>query len=176
MHRGFIAMRGDRALQFPRHSSPKETETLMPTATSTAPYLAKNFRVQIDNITTTDFSAVSGLAAVIDVVDYRQGGSLENASQKLPGLGSYPNIILTRGLSQDLSLWNWIHGNLTGTLDRRNIVITLLDQADNPVWIWKLSNALPCRWSGPILAADSSEVATETLEISYEQLVSSLAG
>ena len=55
-------------------------------------------------------------------------------------------------------------------------VITLLDQADNPVWIWKLSNALPCRWSGPILAADSSEVATETLEISYEQLVSSLAG
>jgi len=146
----------------------------MPTATSTAPYLAKNFRVQIDNIPTIDFSQISGLSAVIDVVDYRQGGSLENASQKLPGLGSYPNITLTRGLTQDLSLWTWIENNLKGTLDRRNVVITLLDQADNPVWTWKLSNALPCRWSGPLLAADSSDVATETIEISYEQLNSSM--
>ena len=146
----------------------------MPLATSTAPYLSKNFRVVIDNITTATFSAVSGLAAVIDVVDYRQGGALQNAEQKLPGLASYPNIILTRGLVQDLSLWNWIHNNLTGTLDRRNITITLLDQADNPVWLWKLSNAFPCRWSGPNLAAESTDVATETLEICYEDLESSL--
>jgi phage tail-like protein len=147
----------------------------MPTATSNTPFLAKNFKVEIDNITTATFSAVSGLAAVIDVVDYRQGGALQNAEQKLPGQGSYPNIILTRGLVQDLSLWNWIHNNLTGTLDRRNIAITLLDQSDNPVWIWKLSNAFPCRWSGPDLVADSTAVATETLEICYEQLQSSLA-
>ena len=147
----------------------------MPTAPSTAPYLARNFRVEIDNITTATFSAVSGIAAVIDVVDYRQGGALENAEQKLPGLASYPNIVLTRGLVQDLSLWNWIHNNLTGTLDRRNISITLLDQADNPVWVWKLSNAFPCRWSGPTLVADSTDVATETLEICYEDLQPSLA-
>ena len=147
----------------------------MPTTASTAPYLAKNFRVEIDSIPSATFSAVSGLAAVIDVVDYRQGGALQNAEQKLPGQGSYPNIILTRGLVQDLSLWNWIHNNLTGTLDRRNIAITLLDQSDNPVWIWKLSNAFPCRWSGPDLVADSTAVATETLEICYEQLQSSLA-
>jgi len=147
----------------------------MPTAPSTAPYLARNFRVEIDNITTATFSAVSGIAAVIDVVDYRQGGALENAEQKLPGLASYPNIVLTRGLVQDLSLWNWIHNNLTGTLDRRNISITLLDQSDNPVWVWKLSNAFPCRWSGPNLVADSTDVATETLEICYEDLQPSLA-
>jgi len=147
----------------------------MPTAPSTAPYLARNFRVEIDNITTATFSAVSGIAAVIDVVDYRQGGALENAEQKLPGLASYPNIVLTRGLVQDLSLWNWIHNNLTGALDRRNISITLLDQADNPVWVWKLSNAFPCRWSGPNLVADSTDVATETLEICYEDLQPSLA-
>ena len=147
----------------------------MPTAPSTAPYLARNFRVEIDNITTATFSAVSGIAAVIDVVDYRQGGALENAEQKLPGLASYPNIVLTRGLVQDLSLWNWIHNNLTGTLDRRNISITLLDQADNPVWVWKLSNAFPSRWSGPNLVADSTDVATETLEICYEDLQPSLA-
>ncbi len=148
----------------------------MPTAAVTSPLLAKNFRVEIDGIAaTTTFTEVSGLSAVIDVVDYRTGGSLENAAQKLPGLGSFPNITLKRGFISDISLWTWINNNLAGTLDRRSIAITLLDQAENPVWTWKLSNALPCRWSGPDLAADSSAVAIETLEICYESLQSTLA-
>jgi phage tail-like protein len=146
----------------------------MPPAASTDPYLSKDFRVQIDGIATASFSSVSGLSALIAVVDSRSGATLGNTDQKVPGLATFPNIILTRGMIQDLSLWNWIHSNLTGTLDRRNIAITMLDQADNPVWSWKLSGAFPCRWSGPILAAESSEVATETLEICYEDLQVSL--
>ena len=147
----------------------------MPTTANTSPFLAKNFRVEIDNITNTTFTEVSGLAAVIEVVDYRTGGSLENAAQKVPGLGSYPNITLRRGFIADASLWTWISNNLTGTPDRRNISIILLDQADNPAWTWKLSNAWPCSWSGPNLIADSSAIAIETLEVCYENLQSTIA-
>jgi phage tail-like protein len=90
--------------------------------------------------------------------------------QKLPGLNRYTNVTLKRGLTADLSLWNWIKSALQGTVVRASVAIILLDQSDNPVLTWQLKNAWPCRWSGPSLVAGSSEVAIETLEICHEGL------
>ena len=39
-------------------------------------------------------------------IDYREGGP-ENRMRKLPGLRTFPNIVLKRGLTQDAELWNW---------------------------------------------------------------------
>ncbi len=136
------------------------------------PFLSGNFLVEISGITASAFSEVSGLEASIDVIDYRTGDSAENTPQKLPGLNRYSNITLKRGFTSDFSLWNWINGALTGAVVRATVQITLRDQADNPVWIWQLKNAWPCRWSGPLLVANSSDVAIETLEITHEGLES----
>ena len=144
----------------------------MSPATRTDPFQAGNFLVNIEGIPASSFSEVSGLEAVIEVIDYRPGDFKQNSAQKLPGLNRYSNVTLKRGLTQDLSLWNWINSALTGTVLRTSVAITLLDQAENPVWVWKLKNAWPCRWSGPVLAADCSEVAIETLEICHEGLES----
>ncbi|MGO9336163.1 MAG: phage tail protein [Terracidiphilus sp.] len=142
----------------------------MSPATRIDPYLAGNFLVKIEGLTATAFSEVLGLEAAIDVVDYRTGDLKENTPQKLPGLNRYPNVTLKRGLTGDLSLWNWIESALQGTLVRTGVTITLLDQSDNPVLTWQLKNAWPCRWTGPSLIANSSEVAIETLEICHEGL------
>jgi phage tail-like protein len=129
------------------------------------PFLSGNFLVEISGITASAFSEVSGLEASIDVIDYRTGDSAENTPQKLPGLNRYSHVTLKRGFTSDISLWNWINSALTGSVVRATVQITLRDQADNPVWIWQLKNAWPCRWSGPVLVANSTDVAIETLEI-----------
>jgi phage tail-like protein len=136
------------------------------------PFQAGNFMIEIEGIQASSFSEVSGLEAAVGVVDYRNGNVPENTAQKLPGMDRYTNVTLKRGLTQDFSLWNWFNSALTGSVVRAAVVITLRDQADNPVWVWKLQNAWPCRWSGPALVANSSEVAIESVEICHEGLVS----
>jgi phage tail-like protein len=147
----------------------------MSPATRVDPFLVQNFLIEIDGITSAPFSEVSGLEASIDVIDYREGNSGVDSVLKLPGLNKFTNITLKRGISGDLSLWNWMQAGLRGTVQRVNVSITLLDRADNPVLRWNLLNAWPCKWSGPVLNAKSNEVAIETLEICYEGFTFSVA-
>jgi phage tail-like protein len=134
------------------------------------PFTCGNFRVEIQGITSASFSEVSGLEASIEVVDYRPGDAKGNTEQKLPGLNKFPNVTLKRGLTRDLSLWNWIHNAMSGNVIRASVVITLLDQADNPVLLWRLRNAWPCKWTGPVLNAGSSDVSIEQLDLCHEGL------
>ena len=148
----------------------------MSPATRTDPYLAGNFQVNIllggETLIAAaqSFSEIAGLEAAIDVVGYRTGDLNGNTVQKSPGLNRYPNVTLKRGLTSDSSLWSWIQGVLSGNLQRATVLISLRDQAGSPELVFRLSNAWPCKWTGPLLIADSSEVAIETLEICYEGL------
>ena len=140
----------------------------MAPATRTDPYLDGNFLVEIDGILAAAFMEVSGLDAEIEVIEYRTGN--QTTVQKIPGLHKFTNITMKRGLVQDLSLWNWMQNGLNGNVQRAPISIILLDQARNPVLRWNLTNAWPCKWTGPALNAKCNEVAIETLEITYESL------
>ncbi len=147
----------------------------MSPANRTDPYMAQNFLVAIGGAQPAAFSEVQGLEAAIDVVEYRNGNLVENSPIKLAGLNRYANVTLKRGLTQDQTLWDWMKSGLAGDLVRQTVVITLRDQQDNPVLVWQLKNAWPCKWTGPALSAKSSEVAIESLEICHEgiELVSS---
>lgn len=136
----------------------------------TDPFTIGKFVVSIDGVVASAFSEVSGLDASIDVIDYREGNSKNPIDQRLPGLSHVSNIVLKRGLTSDLSLWNWFAAVMGGLVDRRNLTITLLDQAEKPVLVWRLRNAWPSKWIGPTLNANSCEVAIETLEITHEGL------
>jgi phage tail-like protein len=140
----------------------------MPTATRIDPYSANNFRVEIDGITASDFMEVSGLEAAVTVVDYREGTDKSLAARKLPGEAVYSNIVLKRGMTADLSLWNWMKTGLDGAVQRKNMSVLLLDAAGNEVLRWNIVNAWPVKWSGPLLNAEASSVALETLEITHE--------
>jgi phage tail-like protein len=142
----------------------------MAPATNPAAYLNGNFLVEIDGLLAAAFMEVSGLEATIEIIEYRSGDAKQAAVQKLPGLHKFTNITLKRGLVQDLSLWNWMQSGLNGNVERRAVSILLLDSQRNPVWRWNLTNAWPCKYTGPVLKAESDEVAIETLEICYENL------
>jgi len=134
------------------------------------PYLSNNFRVEIDGLAVSSFSEVFGLDISVEPVDYREGSDVPNSVRKLPGIAKYSNITLKRGYTQNQDLWGWMKNILNGVIDRRNGSIVLEDQSHNEVVRWNFRNAWPCRYAGPSLRADSSEVAIETLEICCESI------
>jgi len=139
-------------------------------AARTDPFPGFNFIVEIDGIAAAGFSEVSGLSLQVPVIEYREGNSL--ATRKLPGLQKVGNIILKRGVTADLSLFQWIRSIADGTMSRRSVSVILLDEARQPVTRWNLSRAWPTKWEGPALNARGNEVAIETLELTCEGIQS----
>ena len=137
------------------------------------PYPACNFLLELAGVVdpgSTQFAEVTGLSADIAVIEYRTGGDRSNVVRKLPGLTKYPNIVLKRGVSGDLRLWQWIQQAIQGTVQRLNGSVVLLDEARNPVLRFNFRRGWPCRYDGPSLTAQGNEVAIETLEICHEGL------
>ena len=133
------------------------------------PYLAMNFRVELDGITVGAFCECSGLTSELTVIEYRNGSD-RGSTRKVPGMQKFPNITLKRGITGDLQLWNWHKAILDGDLQRKNGAIVLLDESGQEVMRWKFRRGWPCKIEGPVLNASSNEVAIETLEIAHEGL------
>ncbi|MCG6877218.1 MAG: phage tail protein [Betaproteobacteria bacterium] len=133
------------------------------------PYLAQNFRVEIDGLEVASFAEVSGLEATIEVIEYRNG-SEDNTVRKLPGLAKYSNITLKRGIVGDLSLWQWLRAVCQGEVQRRSGSIILLNERREEVLRINFRRGWPCKWVGPSLSARDNEVAIEVLELCHEGL------
>jgi phage tail-like protein len=112
---------------------------------------------------------VSGLESETAVVEYRTGGD-PSTVRKVPGLTKYANIVLKRGLTRDLELWNWRKTVVDGKTVRRSGSIILLDESGKQVLRWHFVGGWPVKWEGPALNAQANEVAIETLEIAHEGL------
>jgi phage tail-like protein len=128
------------------------------------------FVVEIEGIATSAFLAVSGIEADVAVVDYRPGNDKVPGARKLPGEAKFSNIVLKRGMTSDLSLWNWMRETLEAQVSRRSMSVVLLNDAGEEVMRFNFKDAWPVKWSGPNLNADGSDVAIETLEIAHEGL------
>jgi phage tail-like protein len=133
------------------------------------PYTGFNFRVEIDGLALAAFSEVSGLESETAVIQYRVGGE-SNTVRKLPGLTTYANIVLRRGITKDAELWSWRKSVIDGRIDRRNGAIVLLDDEGNDVVRWNFVRGWICKWEGPALNASGNEVALETIAIAHEGL------
>ncbi len=132
------------------------------------PYKVFKFRVEIDGLTVAAFSEVSGLESETTVVEYRTGA--DHVTRKLPGLTKYPNIVLKRGITDDMELWNWRKRIVDGDADRRNGSIVLQDDQGQDKVRWNFRDGWPCKYDGPNLNAKSNDVAIETLELAHEGL------
>jgi phage tail-like protein len=133
-------------------------------------YPLSNFHFQVDwGGTRIGFTEVSGLNIENDVIDYREGSSPEYSSTKMPGQQKYSNIVLKRGIHKgDNEFFDWMKTIKMNKVERRDITISLLDEEHAPAIIWKVKNAWPVKYAGPVLKADGNEVAIETLELAHE--------
>ena len=132
------------------------------------PYAGYSFRVEIDGITRAGFRNCSGLDASQEAGTYREGTDRGLTMRKLPGLITYSDITLSRGISSDSELWQWRQTVMSGEVDRRNLSIVLMNDKGEDAIRWNVRNCWPTKWTGPTLDATSDEVAIEELELTHE--------
>lgn len=116
------------------------------------------------------FTEVSGLDAETELIEYRDGASPEYGKQRMPGMQKYSNITCKRGSFEgDNEFFEWWKTTRTlGTPERRDLIISLLNEEHSPVMVWKIKNAFPTKVQATDLKSDGNEVAIETLELAHE--------
>ena len=141
------------------------------------PYPNYNFEVSIVGIADDGlgFSEVELPSGEIEVIEYREGRDAATV-RKLPGLVTYPNVTLKRGINGYLELYNWWKSARDGDIQRTYVSIRLLDERRQEVMRWSLSRAWPVKLEAGPLNAQGNEVAIETLELAFSGPASSLTG
>ena len=129
-----------------------------------------HFSVSLGGGSPIGFSEVSGLAQEVQAIEYRDGlmpGT--TLPLKSPGLKKAGNITLKRGMvTGNNDLYNWLNNNGNPGADRRDITIILLNDENNPVFIWSVTQAWPVKIDGPGLKATGNETAIESVELVHE--------
>ncbi|HEV2875597.1 MAG TPA: phage tail protein [Thermoleophilaceae bacterium] len=139
-------------------------------ATKTHPFTALHFMVKWgDSNNTVSFSEVSGLTLESEPIEYRGGDDISLTVRKIPGLRKYGNVTLKRGIVPvENGFWDWWNTIQSGTVERRPVTISLLNEEHKPVVTWEIQDAWPVKVEGPGLNATGNEIAIETLEFAHE--------
>ncbi len=132
------------------------------------PYKKFNYKVLIDNAEEAGFSEVSAPDISSDPVEYREGNMVGMTPGKQPGILKYSNVTLKRGTTDSQLFVNWMKSVQEGKVERKTVVITLMDDAMNDVASWQLEKAWPTKYTAPDVNATSNEVAIESLELVCE--------
>lgn len=117
------------------------------------------------------FSEVSGLTQENQAIEYRDGSFPEYSSIKMPGLRKFSNVTLKRGIVKgDNQFFRWLSTVKLNTVERRDLIVNLLNEEHQPVMVWKIMRAFPVKVEGPGLKASGNEVAIESIELAHEGL------
>ena len=149
------------------------------------PLTKMNFLVTVATIAgTAAFSEVTGVEGTVDVIEFRQGNAGSLAPVKIPGLVKHGNVTLKMGYIIESPFKTWIQecvSEVRGQIPRYDVTIELIDinpGAPNQLVTtvtgtrtWTLTNAWVTKYSAPDLDAKTSDVAIESVEIAYEELV-----
>ncbi len=136
------------------------------------PYPLSKFHFQVDwGGTRIGFTEVSGLDVETEVIEYRDGASPAYHKLKMPGMQKFGTVTLKRGtFRNDNEYYAWWNTVSLNTVERRDLTISLLDEAHEPVVTWKIINAWPTKVQSTDLKADGNEVAIESIELAHEGL------
>ncbi len=128
------------------------------------------FQVKIGNDEIA-FQEVSGLDIEAQIIEYRHGNSKEFSTIKMPGIKKSGNVTLKKGVfTKDNRLFDWFSKINMNVIERKTVVISLLDENGKNTMVWTLNNAWPTKITGTDMKSDGNEVAVESIEIAHEGL------
>ncbi len=114
------------------------------------------------------FTEISGLNQELQVIEYREGSSPEYAAIKMPGMPKLSDITCKRGIvASDNEFFDWLSTVRMNKIDRRDLVISLLDEEHQPVMVWKVQSAFPIKIEGPALKSTGNEAAIEGITLAH---------
>ena len=137
-----------------------------------AEYPLTKFHFQVDwGGTKIGFTEVTGLEVTTDKIEYRDGFSPEYVKTQMPGMQTYGDLTLTRGIfASDNEFYEWWNSVSLNTIERRDITISLLNEEHVPVVVWKIKNAWPTKVTSTDLNSTGNDVAVEKLVVTHEGL------
>jgi phage tail-like protein len=91
---------------------------------------------------------------------------------KIPGPLKWQNIVLKRGVTGDMEIWDWRKLVEEGNVDKARLdgSITMYNQGHKEIARWNFFSAWPLKVSGPSLNSGSNEIAVEELTIVHEKM------
>lgn len=117
------------------------------------------------------FSEISGLSMEYETSEYKEATKDGVKTTQLIGQRNVPSVTLKRGLFLNgLNLYKWFNSTHTPDFKKKDITITMLNDANEAVLIWTVSNAFGTKFEGPGLDATSNDVAFQTLELKGDLL------
>lgn len=139
---------------------------------NTYPLPAFHYRVEIDGMDPVAFAEISGLSIARETITYKDGLSCTQGSKRMPGLSSDLKFTMKKGIIKaDSKLYNWINSIRLTTVEKKNILISLMDEkGEAPVVTWKVTNAFPVKLDAPAFNAKTNDVAIESLELMADDL------
>lgn len=128
------------------------------------------FSVEVAGIGTMGFQAVEGLSAEVSLIEYRHSNSPEFSKIKMPGMKTYTNVTLKKGVFVgDSDFFDWFNSINMNTVQRKTVIIKLLDETGDPAMTWTLRNAFPVKYEPSELnSQEDGEPALESIEIAHE--------
>ncbi|NEQ45478.1 MAG: phage tail protein [Leptolyngbya sp. SIOISBB] len=135
-------------------------------------YPLPKFHFQVEwGGTNISFTEVTGLEVTTEKLEYRGGASPEYNKLNFPGMQTYGDLTLKRGVfAGDNEFYAWWNTVALNTVERRDITISLLNESHEPVVIWKVKNAWPTKVTSTDLNSTATDVAVETLVLAHEGL------
>jgi phage tail-like protein len=135
-------------------------------------YPLPKFHFQVEwGGTNISFTEVTGLEVTTEKLEYRGGASPEYNKLNFPGMQTYGDLTLKRGVfAGDNEFYAWWNTVALNTVERRDITISLLNESHEPVVVWKVKNAWPTKVTSTDLNSTGTDVAVETLVLAHEGL------
>src|SRR5215213_2667267 len=108
-----------------------------------------HFKVEVQGLSNDGdvrFTEVGGLSVEMGTEEVAEGGE-NRFVQKYPTRAKYPELVLKRGLLKNSEVTNWIRQCIEDyQIEPKTVVVTLLDEAHQPLMVWNLVNAYPTKW------------------------------
>jgi phage tail-like protein len=143
----------------------------MPTGNRNDPLVGYHFHVEIDGISQAQFRECTGLDSESEIIEYKEAGKDgQTIIRKQPGALKWSNIVLKRGITDIMELWDWRKQVEQGKVNeaRKNGAIVLYDQSNAEVARWNFFEGWPSKITGPQAKADGNEIAVEELTVTHE--------
>src|SRR5512144_1071036 len=121
------------------------------------PIGAFNFVLSIPDVDPIGaFWHCEGLSMRYEVFEYAEGGN-NDFVYRLPGRMSYPNLTLSRGLTNEDAMTRWFLATQNDKPDMKEITLTISGGATKRIFTF--ADAFPVAWTGPQIDINNNTVA-----------------
>jgi phage tail-like protein len=136
------------------------------------PFVSFHFSVDVQGAGVQGyFTEVSGVGSEHELIEDKVvDGDGREVTRMIPGRLKWEPVVLKKGITSDLSFWDWRKTVADGDLDgaRQNCSIFMHDDQGEVVASWEFINAWPSKITGPSVKADANEIGVEEVTIVHE--------